>query len=218
MSGPIWWLLVLGLIAAGFGGYLQKGTKGAAGDAVGIIVIVLGLALVVASYLAPRFVAKPAAAGEVTAAPVDSTAPTAAGVGASGPVSPVGDEPTSLAVSPADGGSGFGSQIIVRVAVRSAPPAAHSYWLIREFRGGVHLVYKASPLVPGGSPRPLELTLESGVGSSRTLYVVDAAGPAARTLAVNASHQEPGWDGNRTSLPAGTVVVSDRVPVVKTRP
>ncbi|MGH3419444.1 MAG: hypothetical protein ACRDOD_07615 [Streptosporangiaceae bacterium] len=123
----------------------------------------------------------------------------------------------TVRATPGDGGTQFGDEVTVTVTVGRPPPAGDTYWLIVQFRGGPNVVYKAAGKVPaalGTSDYSFSIA-SSAVGSTRKIYVLQADSQAGAVLAQNYAHQEPSWDGNRTSLPSGVIAVSNSVPVTK---
>jgi hypothetical protein len=110
------------------------------------------------------------------------------------------------------------ADVIVTVDVRQELPAGYTYWLMVQFTGGANTVYKAEGKVartPGDSTVTLDLS-NSAVGSVRTIYVLRADSQATPSLQQNFDNPQPGWDGNRTSLPpAGVDIVSKTVTVTR---
>jgi hypothetical protein len=149
-----------------------------------------------------------------------SASPTQSGPQTSGPASPTsGAEAGAATVSAKPSvGSTYTDSIAVTVAVRSPLHAGNTYWLMVVFAGGANTVYKAEGKVPAPTGTySFSISIAgSAVGSTRTIYVLQADRQATPTLQENFAHQSPSWDGNRTSLPlAGTARVSTSVSITK---
>ena len=96
-------------------------------------------------------------------------------------------------------------------------PAGDTYWLMVQFLGGSNMVYKAEGKVPAtkGTTHYSLSIATSAVGSTRKIYLLQADNQATPTLAQNYAHQEPSWDGNRTSLPSGVITVPNSLTATK---
>ena len=123
----------------------------------------------------------------------------------------------TVRVTPGDGGTQFSDDMTVTVTAARPLPAGDTYWLMVQFLGGSNMVYKAEGKIPatkGITHYSLSIAT-SAVGSTRTISVLQADSQATSTLAQNYAHQEPSWDGNRTSLPSGVITVSNSITVAK---
>jgi hypothetical protein len=115
-------------------------------------------------------------------------------------------------------GAEYTDGIVVTVTVRASPPAGDTYWLMVVFRGGANLVYKAEAKIPTATGTYSFSISISGaaVGTTRTIYMLQADRQATPALQQNFDNKSPAWDGNRTSLPAaGAAPVSNSVSVTK---
>jgi len=142
--------------------------------------------------------------------PTSGPAPTASSSALSGQL-------VTVRVTPGDGGTQFGDDMTVTVTAARPLPAGDTYWLMVQFLGGSNEVYKAEGKVPAtnGTTHYSLSIATAAVGSTRKIFVLQADSQATPTLAENYAHQEPSWDGNRTTLPSGVVTVSNSVTVTK---
>jgi hypothetical protein len=142
--------------------------------------------------------------------PTSGPAPTASSPSSSGQL-------VTVHATPGGGGTQFGDDITVTVTANRPLPTGDTYWLMVQFLGGPNVVYKAEGRVPAtNGTTSYSLSIASAaIGSTRRIYVLQADSEATSTLVQNYAHQEPSWDGNRTSLPSGAVMVSNSVIVVK---
>lgn len=153
------------------------------------------------------------AAGQPTQVPTTQSPP-ATSTNSRVPVGAV-----KVSATPGDAGPGFGDQVDVTVTVTKPLPKADSYWLIAQFMGGTNIVYKAhDPISPARGRSSFTVSVaSSSVGSVRTFYVVAEYADSTQLMQQNYDHPNSTWDGNRTSLPDHSFVVSDRVQVTKQR-
>lgn len=123
----------------------------------------------------------------------------------------------TVRVTPGDGGTQFGDDVTVTVTAARPLPAGDTYWLMVQFLGGSNMVYKAEAKVPAtkGTTHYTLSIATSAIGSTRKISVLQADSQATSSLAQNYAHQEPSWDGNRTSLPSGVITVSNSITVTK---
>lgn len=192
---------------------LRRSTRSILAGAVsGLVVSVLFFLVIGPGIHASTVVPRPSPTVTITPGPTPATsspAPT------SSPTSP--GHLVTVRATPGDGGTQFGDDITVTVTAGRPLPAGDTYWLMVQFLGGPNVVYKAADKVPatqGASDYSFSIA-NSAVGSTRKIYVLQADSQAGAALAQNYAHQDPSWDGNRTSLPSGVIAVSNSVTVVK---
>ena len=152
-----------------------------------------------------------------TAAVTPGSTPPTSGPGPTSSSPASSGQLVTVRAAPGGGGTQFGDDITVTVTTSLPLPAGETYWLMVQFLGGPNMVYKAEGRIPatkGTTYYSLSIA-SAAVGSIRKIYVLEADSQATSTLAQNYAHQEPSWDGNRTSLPSGVVTVSNKVSVVK---